>query len=86
MKKLVFIVLLLVGCSANYVIPDGKAQYDFDRAKEECQAITGAKLGGFALGHPVFVLAVMGGGAVYNGVVEYRFRNCMHERGFEVEQ
>ena len=86
MKKLIIAVLLLAGCSANYIIPDGKAQYDFERAKEECQAITGAKLGGFALGNPVFVVAVMGGGAVYNGVVEYRFRNCMHERGFEVEQ
>lgn len=85
MKKLVF-VLLLMGCATSYVIPDGKTQYDFEQAKTECNAISGEKVGGFALGHPIFVVAVLTVGAGYNAVVESKFRDCMKERGFEAQK
>jgi hypothetical protein len=84
-KLLLFLVVLMVGCSARYVIPVWKTQYDFDRATAECQQMTGKKITGFAFGNPFIVLGIMGSGAVYNGIVEYKFRSCMKDRGYETE-
>lgn len=86
MKKIILIVLLLVGCSATYRIPDGRTQTDFDNTVRECQELCGKKVTGFAFGNPIFVAGLIGGGAIYNGVVEYKFRNCMKEKGYEVEE
>ena len=85
MKKLI-LVLLLMGCSATYRITDGRTQVEFDNTVKECQSISGTKIAGLAFGNPVFVIGALTGGLVYNGVVEYKFRDCMKERGYEVAE
>jgi len=85
MKKICLVVLLLVGCSASYVIPDGKTTSDFNDTKHECEQICGTKQDNLLIGDSEIYGALVIGEIIQNSWVEYTFRDCMKARGYAVK-
>ena len=84
MKKILFLVILLAGCSAKYVIPDGKTQFDFQTDLKECQDKVGTKRDNLYIGEYAGIMGI--GDDIHNLIVETKFRNCMKEKGYEVQE
>lgn len=85
MKRLLCLVLLcLIGCSAKYVIPQGKTQADFQIAFKECQDKVGTKRDNLYIGEYGGLMGI--GEDIHNLIVETRFRNCMEEKDYKVAE
>ncbi|OQB44860.1 MAG: hypothetical protein BWY02_02683 [bacterium ADurb.Bin157] len=85
MKRLLCLVLLcLIGCSAKYIIPQGKTPADFKIAVKECQDQVGTKRDNVYVGP--FAGDMYIGDDIHNLIVETKFRNCMEEKGYKVAE
>lgn len=84
MKKILILVIFIMSCSAKYVIPDGKSQVDFQTAFTECQDKVGTKRDNLYIGEYAGIMGI--GDDIHNLIVETKFRNCMKEKGYEVQE
>jgi hypothetical protein len=72
MKKLLFVLVLLVGCNPSYVVPDGQ-ESKYYYSMEQCDKEHNMALGKWAFG------------ALYYQAIKEEYDKCMADKGFPVD-